>query len=826
MIRLCFCWLILFLSTHTALAQRAGSQEAFFAHITKGQSSYLQVDTVLTTSEKDSVPYTIYLEARPIQEDWFFLVYHQRAERAGQFLCQCKLDSLQLYFQKIERALRERRLYEAAFLPNNVLSNSFYDNHCLGTFGLTPFLRTPPVIEPLLNGDLSPPHHTNYTLHLDLEAQMVLREDGQWILDLEGRVPDSLLFIEVGESQLHYLRSETDYYYPGPQIPAWKANLVRNGHYTDQLLGYPEPVWDTDLGNTREFAIANAPQAWNLQYMLAAGPTPSTDLEAAGSINLVVNDGSASTTIQPFDFFEGNERYKLEHHADGLLYFEKIAEEKGFYDRFSYGTSALWQQIVIFEEGGDTLAYFNAQDAPKERVVQTQAGRTYLLQLTTLDKQTVSVHFRQSLSRDPLLKPVPVPNFQRTMYRLENTTFEDGTAPITAAYRFYAAPGSIADSLELTKAYDDTGKDLLQGQVAKIAEYNAWIDALGENRNNWDTPIEDYWKKGFVSDYVRYPENPKALKCRIELWNRPSLTASSIYLAGKYHYQLPDSTWVTKSWRDRLQLGTIESPALPPGKPLMNPATTLLPFSWVQLKTPGIGVPPKFEAGIELMAPMNHWCTGIELAQSKLLEVYDNLGHNLLDTASSAKPANKKALIYPYLLDKDQALTPIQSGHGSGYGTPMKVASFSIQTPNAPTIDATQVVGKVQVTYKCFDEQEMLYEEVNIYYNDQERIDLELNGHIITYKRANDTRMVDGKVYRSYDLQHENLPVFIGGIVAKDGEEFLSPDPIIDYYPYYQLYIPVDLEERYLDILIYYAELYSRQATVNFEVSIGGTIGE
>lgn len=150
----------------------------------------------------------------------------------------------------------------------DTLGQNFKLENCLIASQLDAFLPEATVIENYLNGQNSPPIANGDPFQIEVKAEIILREDGHWLLDLSGEIPDSLKILEITQPQLRYLRTAETSYYPIPETVSWQADLIKKGHFTAQLQGYPEVIWDNDLGKHRSYPVDNPQQAWNIQRYL------------------------------------------------------------------------------------------------------------------------------------------------------------------------------------------------------------------------------------------------------------------------------------------------------------------------------------------------------------------------------------------------------------------------------------------------------------------------------------------------------------------------------------------------------------------------------
>ena len=149
------------------------------------------------------------------------------------------------------------------------------------------------------------------------------------------------------------------------------------------------------------------------------------------------------------------------------------------------------------------------------------------------------------------------------------------------------------------------------------------------------------------------------------------------------------------------------------------------------------------------------------------------------------------------------------------------MAEFFVQSRVAPTPGANKVFGQTDITYYCMDEADIEFNVSTIDYEDQEEIQLVLNGHTITFHRFFSTEEIGGQTYQVYNFDSQSRDVIVGAVGVKDGEERISPDREQYEFDGTNLYIPEGLSARQLKVGIAFAELHTHQETVDFEVSIG-----
>ena len=764
-----------------------------------------------------------YFETFQQGEQWFFLSYNEQEKQANQMICQCSKTLMESYFQQRFERFQEGN-YSAYFRPDDdTLGEYFFADHCLSAGYSIDERPQAPIIPGLLSGHSAPPSPAGDTIQMQIDAQLISREDGQWVLDLSGNAPDGLTILQADAPQLHQLQTGKTEYYPGNAIASWRADLVRRGHFTYQLAGYERAVWEEDLGNHRVFPVADPEQHWNVQFMLRAAPVePEEEFEARGSIGLIVNDGSLETLRDTFDFLEVGIRYQFEHDEDGTIYISKVEQEEGsFRTGLAFYATDHWREVLLTTDQGDTVAHYKHTDQPSTIELTPEEGVTYLVANTRLARQSIRIPFQQKLPFRLLQEPYPVESMERYFFQINANYATDEGQRIQANYDFIAPTDSPDNTFVLHQAYDDTGKNLLLAQADSIDAYNAYLEQQGPDLPWWMVPIPEDYKNGFSWEQHVDSGEPHHYHLTIRLWDKPGPNAQAIYLNGEVRYQMPDGSEKVKPWYDTLQLGTplpvagTDSPALE----FLSPSLSAHSFTigeTVSRNKKGM------EAHFEFPVPANHSFFRIDRKNSRLNILHDDTGQDLLaidQQLAKLIELHRKAKITP---PQDSEYSHILSHDWrNSYGGFYSMAEFFVQSRVAPTPGANKVFGQTDITYYCMDEADIEFNVSTIDYEDQEEIQLVLNGHTITFHRFFSTEEIGGQTYQVYNFDSQSRDVIVGAVGVKDGEERISPDREQYEFDGTNLYIPEGLSARQLKVGIAFAELHTHQETVDFEVSIG-----
>ncbi len=752
------------------------------------------------------------------------LTYYEQFERGNQILCQCDYEVLQTYFEGIAHNFSEDRFGAYQFASDIDLPEEFYFDNCLAAHDINPVSPASPYLEKLLNNQLPPTQAIDNELLAQVNGQLMIRQDGNWILDLAGQLPDSLELLEVLKPQLYHLRSSDYQYYPAVTVAPWKAKLITNGHASNQLVGYNRAtIWKEELGNHRAMSTID-PNHWNVQYMLAADTHIPTDaVEAAGYVQLMVTNGSTEVLAEPFTYFEAENNYVFELDEKGTLYISDAAQGEGFRTGLAYYPNSRWVSATFLKENGDTVAHFTPAQQPLELEFRPLPGQTYFVHLVRQKQIQVKVPFTLSMPGETLDPGFSIGEMYSQRYRF--SVKHDGQHRISAVYDIYTPHHSGQDSFTLERAYDNTGKDLLLHQADSIDAYNESLAALGEDRYWWERPIEDQWKKGFSWGLHADAKPSDHYHLEIGLWEKPAAKASQIYLEGLLHYQTPDGNWATHPWQDTLQLSTSQTATAAKIEESIQEMTSLSAYEF-KIGGDGPRNTHNLQAKYALAVPLGHNYVKMDMQQSQLTQLQDNTGKNLLLAQAEAEAMQyelNKRMKEPRNMDRP-FLTLRPDIRTYRYGEPMSQVNFNVYSHLAPGPGAHQVQGKATIAYYTAADDDLTVAEQTITYEKQEQISLEVAGHIVHFKRSAFTDDIDDKTYVHYQLAQEDLSVLIAANIILDGEEEISPNPMTSQFSLYDLRIPEDVDKRPLTIRLLYAELQLQIEQVDVEVSIHGTI--
>lgn len=820
---------IVFLFSISVFANLLSAQETvpwdqFIRTVERQKPASAKIDTVATAPfRSDLAPVSYYFETYQHQGKWFFLTYYEQHERGNQILCQCSYDTLQIYFKGLADNFAADKFGTHQFTYDIDLPNAFYFNNCLNMQEVAPIKIDGPILQKLLSGQLPPLQMPGEAFAAEVEAQMLLRQDGHWILDLEGHLPEDKQLIQVLSPQLYYLWTTDHQYYPGADVAPWKANLVERGRETHQLVGY-EQAWKNDLGRHRVLPTAKPKQHWNVQFMMEADEhLPASQLEAAGHINLVISDGTTEILHEPFTYFEAGKRYEFELDDSGTLYISDANPSDGFRSGLAYYPDSHWLKAVFVDQAGDTVAQFTPQQAPTTLDFSPLAGHTYFIYLTRTKQESIKIPFQLSMPGEALHPGFGSDEMYSKRYRFN--VKHDGHYRISALYDIYAPQHSGQDSFTLLRAYDNTGKDLLLHQADSIDAYNEWIASLGEDRSWWDRPIEEPWKKGFSWELHAAAKPRDHYHLEIGLWEKPAANASKIFLEGLLHYRSPDGNWASQPWQDTLQLSSAQGGTTAKIEGSEAPAPFLSAYEF-QLGDTGTGDEHGIRANYALTTPIGHSYVKMNMQQSQLTALHDNFGKDLLlspEETEARQYARNKHLTEPQRMDAPfRTLRP--NNWSNSYGSPIEQVRFNVYSQLGLSPGADQIQGQATVAYYCAARDDLMVGEQTINYKNQELIRLEVDGHIVQYKRSAFTNDIAGKTYSHYSLDRENLPAWVVATMVLDGDEEINPNPADAQFSLYDLHIPEGLGERPLTIRLLYAEMHQHQEQMDIEVSLHGTI--
>ena len=816
--------ILLIASLNLTGQHQASSLDEFFQRVANEQASYVQFDTnAAVLFLEDEYPIRYYFETQQHDDQWFFLTYYEQFDHGTQVLCQCELDTLQLIFRGIEEQFAAGHFSSSLYSSNEAIPEQFYAQHCLIAQQLTAFLDQTPVIKALLNGDHQPPQQSGETLQAEIASQMLLRNDGEWLLDVEGHLPEHLLLIEVQKPQLFHLQSPTQSYYPASGVPLWKRQLITSGYHNRQLVGYPRAVWKDDLGNHRVLPTPDPAHSWNVQFMLSADDTaPTGTVAAAGNIHLLVSDGSTEILSDTFSFFKPDTRYKLELEESGNLYMSKAQKDGAFQGGLAYYANDHWRQVLIYQEGGDTVARFAYDEAPRTVEFTPSSDHVYGVKVKRLARKNVIIPFEQKVNTRALQS-----RFEQGAVHSQRYHFSirrSGPQYISALYDVFAPYYSGQDSFTLVAAYDNTGRNLLNAQADSIDAYNQWLAAQGDELPWWQMQVEDHWKKGFSWEQHADGHPRPHYHLEVDLYEEAAPGAKTIYLEGVLHYQLPDGTWQDAPWKDSLQL-SIDQPITEPNPRQLNENSELLSAYSFQLSNPESYSQRGLLARYSIPVPERYSYAGMDMDQSKLLWLQDDQQQDLLQISPELEEEIR--IRHKQQLDPDfSTFTNLrQNNWNFHYGSINPKVEFNVYSQVMPSPGTQQIRGKAKIVYNYAHQDSLQIGETSVDYAQQEKITLDIDGHLIPYTRSVFTEEIDGVNYTRYMLDQESLSVLVIQMVVLSGEEFINPDAEKHQFPMYDLFIPETVEDEQLTIGLQYAELRQHEELIDLEVSINGTVG-
>lgn len=799
-------------------AQEAPSLEAFFDQLAKGQPGYVYFEDPwedFAGFNQDNKQW--YYELVEWDGQWFFYQhsYQPKMEIGFQRFCACELAVFQQHLAAQIQADSSGTNQVDYFyrLP-------FAEKNCLSSYlaGTLPYAA--PMLAQILRGDLMPPQEKLDSLILEVEAQALDCEDGRLILDLEVEVPDSLEIIQAYNQHLFSWENQTQSIYPPAEVPAWQAQLVKNGLLTPQLLAAYSAGNEGEESSLRQLDTDDPSRRVNIQMLAPVEAARiKGNTEVVGQIKLAVSSGGLQSKHQELGGIEAGKLYELRLNEEGTVYVEEQSDSPtGFGIWFYHKTP--WRQLVFYEAGGDTLARFARGEEARTQTLLAKENVTYMAKVTGLAYRPVIIPFAlevpvdlpQAYTYPGIRIPPPCVSFLAWGQGWDNEK-------IDASYTFQFFAEQQVDTFILTGVYDDAGRNLLANQADSLQALREWTRSIGEIP---DARVEEMWAAAYTWEKSPFAErNHEAYLLNIRLWDQMAPTASSLYLQGELYWSDADGTDQQLSWRDTIQLGV----ALP-FEPYPQPAVEVTPTAALSAARFSINPYDTYNQGLEaefeLALPPDQVFFRLDGENSQLSQWYDDQGFDLLLLEEQIKAWNQernKRRVSPYT----HRYTNLLADGNVYFGASGFVVPFVVKCQVLPTPQAKRALGRATIAYRTFSPDLLLAEEFHITYDNQKVIELVVDGALLRYERAPPTTEVNGQHFHRYRLQTSELDVFVArSVLLKDGE-VISPG-FDEVYEIYDLYVPEDYEEGELHIGVMYGELQYHQTTVDLEVSIEGTM--
>lgn len=799
-------------------AQEATSADDFLSRVLRSESTYFQFDEESDNLFTKGKVQERYFEVTKVKEVWFFYEHsHVKESISYQCICQIDLEEAQKNIRD-QIAVEETESGPTAFLPEifRASGDCLFNNWVKA-------LQHKPVLEEALMGQRMLPEITDLdTLKsIDFEAQLLRSEDDRLVLDLKMELPDSLELVLNWGTQLHYLRSEKQYYYPAPDIPEWKANLVRNGFLTNKMLNAkPDPEkWEETA--YRYLDMDTSGRKLNVQVLMPVEKMPlaSEQFEANGQINLDVTNNQLVSFHQVLSGILPGERYQLDLDEQGTVTIEELG-------LWFHHEASLWRRLTIYEIGGDTLARFERGEKPHSESFYAEAGKNYAIHAVGLARKLVKIPFQLRLSANELGdKKAAVIRSKRKYFRLSTFDEADHKERIEALYAFYSPPHQQLDTFILKRVHDDTGKDLLKNQVDSISAYAQRIQVVEGHKSGFSKEVDSTWEKGYDWQLVLDSDSPfQQYQLKVLLWDFPQAPANAIYLEGEIQKRTQGGAVQQIPWYDTLQLGMplpfIADSTFQRSNVLNVSEKALLPASWITIGGADENYFQGLEARFNLKTPLHHFFVRTDLENSTLEYLHDNKGYDLLQLEEQMRVWNQeqaKTSIEPY----DYSYDNLKANGNIYYGSNGEEITFKVSCRAGPTSGATQVVGRATIAYSTFDETQLERDKLTIPYENQEEIRLVVDGHILQYERSMLNQKIGEQVFNVYQLQTNEASVFVAFTVLFDGEEILSPD-FNEVQQIHHLYIPENFQGEELNIGVLFAKLHHHRDTIDFEISMEG----
>ncbi|MEO0726982.1 MAG: hypothetical protein AAFZ63_20725 [Bacteroidota bacterium] len=255
----------------------------------------------------------------------------------------------------------------------------------------------------------------------------------------------------------------------------------------------------------------------------------------------------------------------------------------------------------------------------------------------------------------------------------------------------------------------------------------------------------------------------------------------------------------------------------------MSPVPNVLPAYFYTLGDAYSTTDQGLEACFEFPVPEGYSFVQINYELSRIQHLVDDMGNDLLELDRQMGAWNKERQ-KQFLNPSSDTYHNIRTNKWAIDRTGINpMAPFIIQTRSTPTLQATRAMGQVKLVYDCINPDEFQSDTLSLTYNNQELIQLEVDGHTVEFERFI-REEIGGVQYRGYNLKTDDQTIFVVAVAAKNGEEPVSPNPELDY-DLHNLYIPEDLEEAELSINIFYLEMHQHEELLDIEVSMKGTLG-
>ena len=777
----------------STLPAQTNSFQVFLQKALQYQPYYLQKDTVMQMpfiGQQSEMSW--YYEVQFEGDEATFLeeVYYGFNQRGSQMICRCETE------QALKQLEQQVAAWQKSSVRINIGSANFQQQYCLTRKVDQPFPKTTGKIQKVLmeTGSMPTVSHEGLTLN----GRWLKAEDGHWVLDLSGRLPDGYIFLSFGEEHaLHYIKGEETLLYPPEYAPSWKRSLIKSGRFGKNILNSPDNNVLSRKNHFRPFPYASGGQEWNLLFhwhdTLALEAQPR---EAAGVIYLSALSEEKEEQSGPLKMLKPGKKWDVSCDGKVIVIQNISAPNQGV---FRLGEGMRWDEVVIKDPEGSIVATYNWGEPEPSLQILPKAGSFYSM---TMSKR----------------KPVPMVVPFQGNFPVEKVRYAKGRSGEPAFQFFRRGQNGITAEYELELPLNTS----LQG-----FEISGVVDDQGNDYGIAASPD----KKWVKIEYERYVKDVNQYEIQTGPFELPPAEASQIIMSGTYSLSTNGEKAKTYQWIDTLHLAkaAIEMP-----KPQAPPL-----FSEDAFKAENISLfPPAGKlmrqglyASIPFRIPEGQGAYyGLNAEGSELLQLTDDLGHDLIAAHRSA---------FEDRLDAAKVSATRSSGENElnkeniimqdwDQPGPKKKPILNIHTYASAGKGAGKIMGSAKVAYYTYNEEQPIRTTHQLNLSMQPSLAITVADQTtFQFKHASfGVDAKDGSKFIKYNFKFStaNPKFHLAKVVVKDQAgnivSLQGNDAYTSSFKPYNLTIPEGKWGEYTIELIYH-ELKEYTVDVPFIISLG-----
>lgn len=788
--------LLIMLSMLGGLSESSAQTSNFDDFLRKArqyQNTYLQKDTVMQMpfiGQQSEVSWYYEVQFEGDEASFLEEVFYGFNQKGHQMICRCETEKVLIQLEK------QAEVWKKAVVGYDKAYNDFQQQYCLTRKIDQPFPKTTGKIQNILSGAGSLPTASHEGLTIN--GRWLKAEDGHWILDLSGRLPDGYTFLSFNEEHaLHYIKGKETVLYPPEYAPSWKRSLIKDGRFGKNILNSPDNNVINRQNHFRPFPHASGVQEWNLLFhwhdTLALESQPR---EAAGVVYLSALSQEKEEQSGPLKMLKPGKKWDVSYDGKAIVIQNISTPNPG---AFQLGGGIRWDKAIIKDPEGSIVATYNWGEPGQSLQIKPEAGSFYSM---TMSKR----------------KPVPMVLPFQGNFPIGKVRYGKDKSGGPAFQYLRRDQNGIAAEYEL---------ELPLNTSLKGFEISGVVDDQGNDYGIAASPD----KKWVKIEYERYVKDVNQYEIKTGPFELPPAEASQIIMSGTYSLSTNGEEVQNFQWKDTLHLAkaAIEMPK-PQAPPMFSEDAYKAENIWL-FSAAGNLMQQGLKAGIPFRIPEGQGAYyGLNAEGSELLQLTDDLGHDLIAAHRSAfedRLNAAKVLATRFSgeneLNKENII--MQDWDQPG---PKKKPILNIHTYASAGRGAGEIIGTAKVAYYTYDEQQPIRttHRLNLSMQPSLAINVADQATFQFEHSSFGSDAKDGRSFTNYNLKWPILnPKFhLAKVVVKDQAgnivSLQENDAYTSSFKPYNLTIPEGKWGEYTIEFIYH-ELKEYTVDVPFTISLG-----